>query len=70
MGHIFNVGQLAALAPRILRPPAPGLYEVRHLDPISEREPGNPSYRIKSPAEKHDRVVAESNLAFSAPEFI
>jgi hypothetical protein len=36
------------------------------LVPISEREPGGPSYRIKSPAEKHERVVAESDLALSS----
>jgi len=38
--------------------------------PISEREPGDPSYRIKSPAEKHERVVAESDLALSSGRHI
>jgi hypothetical protein len=61
--HKFSVGQLVELEPRMLRPCAPGSYEIRHLIPISEREPGDPSYRIKSAAEKHERVVAESDLA-------
>jgi hypothetical protein len=65
VNHKFNVGQLVELEPRILRPCAPGPYEIRHLIPLSEREPGDPSYRIKSPAEKHERVVAESDLALA-----
>jgi len=53
----------------VLRPCAPGPYEIRHLLPIFEREPADPSYRIKSSAEKHERVVAESELAlFSGRE--
>jgi hypothetical protein len=65
MTHHFSVGQLVDLEPRALRPCAPGPYEIRYLVPISEREPGDPSYRIKSPAEKHERVVAESDFALS-----
>jgi hypothetical protein len=69
MTHHFSVGQLVDLEPRVLRPCAPGPYEIRHLLPIFEREPADPSYRIKSSAEKHERVVAESELAlFSGRE--
>jgi hypothetical protein len=65
MTHSFNVGQLVELVPMVLRPCAPGPYEIRYLVPISERELGDPSYRVKSPAEKHERVVAESDLALA-----
>lgn len=65
MTHKFNISQLVEFEPRVLRPCAPGAYEIRHLVPISEQEPGDPSYRIKSRAEKHERVAAESDLALS-----
>jgi len=64
MAHKFNIGQLVELAPRILRLSAPGPYEIRHLVPVSERD-ADPSYRIKSIAEKHERVVPESELMLS-----
>src|SRR6185437_6267761 len=66
MTHHFCVGQLVQLEPKVLRPCAPGPYEIRYLVPISEREPGDPSYRIKSPSEKHERVVTESDLVSSS----
>jgi hypothetical protein len=31
MAHKFNVGQIVALEPRLLRLSAPGRYEIRHL---------------------------------------
>ena len=65
MNHKFSVGQLVELEPRVLRPCAPGPYEIRHLVPISEREPSDPSYRIKNINEKHERVVLESDLRLS-----
>jgi hypothetical protein len=34
--------------------------------PASDMNPQNPSYRIKSMAEKHDRVVAENELTLSS----
>jgi len=43
---------------------ADGEYEIRHLMP--EADPKDPSYRIKSIAEKHERVVPESELKLSA----
>ena len=63
MSHRFSVGQTVTLMPRVLQPAAPGQYEVRQLMPALDRDPGDPSYRIKSVDEKHERVVAESDLA-------
>ena len=34
--------------------------------PQSDRDAGDPSYRIKSIGEKHERVVFESDLTSSA----
>jgi hypothetical protein len=66
MSHKFSVGQIVDLVPRILRAAAPGQYEVRQLMPQSDRDAGDPSYRIKSLDEKHERVVFESDLTLSA----
>ena len=66
MTHRFNVGQIVELEPRVLRSSAPGPYEIRHLIPASERDPGDPCYRIKNIAEKHERVATESELTLSA----
>jgi hypothetical protein len=65
MPHKFNVGQIVELEPRLLRSSAPGSYEIRHLIPASDRDSGNPCYRIKSAVEKHERVVPESDLTLS-----
>jgi hypothetical protein len=69
MAHKFNIGQLVELERRMFRSSAPGTYEVRDLLPASDRDPGNPSYRIKSLAEKHERVAFESELAISTSVF-
>jgi hypothetical protein len=50
----------------MLRSAAAGKYEIRHLLPALDAEPQNPSYRIKSLAEKHERVARESELTPSA----
>jgi len=50
----------------MLRAAARGQYEVRYLMPASDRDAGDPSYRIKSVEEKHERVVFESDLTLSA----
>ncbi|MCX7314042.1 MAG: hypothetical protein WCG92_03430 [Hyphomicrobiales bacterium] len=47
------------------RPSAAGAYEVRHLLPAPDGSPENPRYRIKSIAEKHERVASESELTLS-----
>jgi hypothetical protein len=67
--HNFNIGQIVELAPRLLRSSAPGPYEIRHLVPASDRNPNDPCYRIKSIAEKHERVAPESDLTLSAGVF-
>ena len=62
MSHKFSVGQAVVLVPRVLQPAAPGEYEVRQLMPTDDRDGDDPSYRIKSIDEKHERVAAESDL--------
>jgi hypothetical protein len=66
VSHKFAVGQAVDLVPRVLRAAAGGQYEVRQLMPASDRDAGEPSYRIKSLEEKHERVVFESDLTLSA----
>ena len=66
MSHKFAVGQTVDLVPRVLRAAVPGQYEVRRLMPESDRDAGDPSYRIKSLDEKHERVAVESDLTSSA----
>jgi hypothetical protein len=61
--HKFNIGQTVELTPRYLRSSAPGPYEIRQLIPATDRDPGNPCYRLKSIAEKHERIAPESDLA-------
>jgi hypothetical protein len=66
VSHKFSVGQVVDLIPRILRAAASGQYEVRQLMPASDRDAGDPSYRVKSIDEKHERVVLESDLTLPA----
>jgi len=67
--HKFDIGQIVELAPKVLRSSAPGPYEIRHLVPASDRDPNDPCYRIKSTAEKHERVALESDLTLSVGVF-
>ena len=69
MAHKFNIGQIVELEPRALRSSAPGPYEIRHLVPASDQDPGDPRYRIKNIAEKHERVAPESELTLSEAVF-
>ncbi|MGB7855054.1 MAG: hypothetical protein WBL48_04065 [Pseudolabrys sp.] len=62
--HKFKIGQLVELESL-----APGDLEIRHLIPSSDRDPGDPCYRIKNTAEKYERVVPESRLTLSASVF-
>jgi hypothetical protein len=62
MIYKFQVGQTVALIPRSIRQAAAGTYEIVRLMPENEIEP---HYRIKSDAERHERVVAESELETS-----
>jgi len=65
VAHKFNIGQIVELVPMVLRSSAPGPYEIRHLVPATDRDPGNPCYRIKSVAEKHERIAPESELTLA-----
>ena len=67
--HKFKIGQLVELEPNALQLLAPGGYEIRHLMPSSDRDPADPCYRIKSTAEKYERVVPESRLTPSTSVF-
>ena len=69
MAHKFSIGQIVDLVPTILRAAALGPYEIRHLVPASDRDPGDPTYRIKCMAEKHERIALESELSLSAGVF-
>ena len=69
MAHKFKTGQLVELEPSVLRSLAMGPYEIRHLIPSSDRDPGDPCYRIKSTAEKHERVASESEPTLSVSVF-
>lgn len=69
MTHKFHIGQIVDLTPKMLRSSAPGPYEVRHLVPASDRDPGDPCYRIKSTAEKHERAALQSELTLSVSVF-
>ena len=69
MAHKFDVGQLVDLELRSLRSAVRGPYEIRHLIPASDRDPGDPCYRIKSIAEKHERVAPESELTLPIDVF-
>ena len=63
--HKFNIGQSVDLAPTVLRHSAEGAYEILHLVPAPDGSPDNPRYRIKSIAEKYERVASESELTLS-----
>jgi hypothetical protein len=67
MAHKFSIGQIVELRPGVRS--APGPYEVRHLVPASDRDPDDPRYRVKSIAEKHERVAPESDLTLSKSVF-
>ena len=63
--HKFAIGQSVDLVTTVLRPSAAGAYEIRQLVPAPDGSPENPRYRIKSIAEKHERVASESELTLS-----
>jgi len=65
MTHKFNIGQIVELEPSSLRSIVRGPYEIRHLIPASDRDPGDPCYRVKSVDEKHERAVLESEITQS-----
>jgi len=65
MSHKFSIGQKVDLVHRILLTAPRGQYEVRRLMPESDRDAGDPIYRIKSNEENHERVAQESDLKAS-----
>lgn len=67
--HKFNIGQLVDLTPKKLRAAALGSYEIRSLVPAPDNDLDDPCYRIKSVAEKHERMASESELTLSASVF-
>jgi hypothetical protein len=60
--HRYSVGQIVKLTPSRLRAAATGEYEIRQTMPVPDISSASPRYRIKSIAEKHDRIVPESEL--------
>ena len=61
--HKFEIGQIVDLVPMRLQAAAVGKYEIRQLMPASDIDSESPRYRVKSVAEKHERVVLESELS-------
>jgi hypothetical protein len=62
MSHKFSIGQKVDLVHRAMHSAPRGQYEVRRLMPDSDRDSGDPVYRIKSVDETHERVAQESDL--------
>ena len=48
MSHKFSIGQKVDLVHRMMLTAPRGQYEVRRLMPESDRDTGDPTYRIKS----------------------
>ena len=61
MSHKFTIGQTVHLALSNTRGAIAGDYEVRGLMPSSDYQ-SEPRYRVKNLTERHERVVAESDL--------
>ena len=61
LSHKFTIGQTVHLAPSNTRSAVAGDYEVRHLMPPSDYQ-SEPRYRVRNLAERHERIVAESDL--------
>ena len=62
MEHKYAVGQIVELTPNSLRVAALGEYEIKQTMPALDINSASPRYRIKSAAEIHERIVAESEL--------
>jgi hypothetical protein len=62
MSHKFAVGQTVHFTPSNAHNAIAGNCEVRYLMPESDLQL-EPRYRIKNVAERHERVVTESDLA-------
>jgi len=64
LSHKFAIGQTVHLASSNAHNAFPGDYEVCHLMPASDYQ-FEPRYRIRNVAERHDRVVTESDLTLA-----
>jgi hypothetical protein len=60
--HKYTIGQIIELMPSCSRAAATGEYEIRQTMPAPDNNSASPRYRIKSAAEKHDRIVPESDI--------
>lgn len=65
MEHKYTVGQIVELTPSSMRAAALGEYEIKQTMPVPDVSSASPRYRIKSIAENHERVVAESELTLA-----
>jgi hypothetical protein len=61
--HQFKVDEWVDIVPSTLRSAAPGRYRIVRLIPCDAE---NPRYCIRSPNEKHDRIVPEHDLRRTA----
>ena len=61
MSHKFAVGQTVRLTPSNANNAVVGSYEIRQLMPESDYQK-EPRYRIRNMTERHERIVAESDL--------
>jgi hypothetical protein len=66
--HKYTVGQIVELMPNYSRAAATGEYEIRQTMPAPDINSASPRYRIKSAAEKHDRIVPESDITLPKEE--
>lgn len=57
--HQFKIDEWVDILPSTLRSAAPGRYRIVRLIPCDAE---NPRYCIRSPNEKHDRIVPEHDL--------
>ena len=65
MIHKFKIGQIVDIMPKRIWAAVAGKYEIRQLMPVSDIDSESPRYRVKSVAEKHERVVPESELSLT-----
>jgi hypothetical protein len=68
--HKYAVGQIVELTPSSLRAAALGEYEIRQTMPVPDVSSASPRYRIKSVAEIHERIVAESELVLAGAKLV
>ncbi|MFZ1107349.1 MAG: hypothetical protein WAN43_03230 [Rhodomicrobium sp.] len=61
MSHKFAIGQTVHLVPSNAHNGVEGDYEVCRIMPVSDYQK-EPRYRIKNMTERHERIVAESDL--------